>query len=554
MNKLFTFTFAFVLLIQLSNAQSITYWVLLKDKNATPYSLKHPENYLSAKAIERRDRQHIAITPADFPVNPAYIQGVKNTGVQVFNCSRWFNAITVITDDPKKIKAIRALAFVKEVKQIKSPVTSKASSKFEQTDPVVITPQHDGTKSATPTYDYGASYKQANQIGVTCLHSLGYRGEGMTIAVLDAGFLNANTLHAFDSLFMENRLLGTRDFVTGDTMVFEDYSHGMNVLSSMAANLPGRIIGTAPKAKYWLLRTEDAASESLLEEVNWAVAAEFADSVGVDVINTSLGYSTFDNTADNHTYADMDGNTTIITKAADMAASKGIFVTVSAGNEAGAPWYKITAPADADSILTVGAVDSLGFIGSFSSRGPSFDGRVKPNTVARGVRTVLVNDADEIFKGNGTSFSSPVTAGAVACLWQAHKNKTNMELLQAIQKSASQFATPDSIMGYGIPDFCVASQLLTGIDKYDASDNLLTVYPNPFHNGFNIVYSSAKEETVTIELCDITGRILKSQKQKVIASNSVKLNFTYEKELANGIYLIRLLTPESTLYKKIIKE
>jgi serine protease AprX len=553
MNKLLAV--AFVLIIQFSNAQSITYWVLLKDKNATPYSLKHPENYLSAKAIERRDRQHIAITPADFPVNPAYVQRIKNTGVQVFNCSRWFNAITVITDDLKKIETIRALPFVKEVKAIKSPVSSKVPSKFEQTDPVVITPKPGGAKSATPTtYDYGASYKQASQIGVTCLHSLGYRGEGMTIALLDAGFLNANTLHAFDSLFMENRLMGTRDFVTGDTMVFEDYSHGMNVLSSMAANLPGQIIGTAPKAKYWLLRTEDAASESLLEEVNWAVAAEFADSVGVDVINTSLGYSTFDNAADNHTYADMNGNTTIITKAADMAASKGIFVTVSAGNEAGAPWYKITAPADGDSVLTVGAVDSLGNIGSFSSRGPSFDGRVKPNTVARGVRTVLVDDAGNIFKGNGTSFSSPVTAGAVACLWQAHKNKTNMELLQAIQKSASQFATPDSIMGYGIPDFCVASQLLIGINAYDASSNSLTVYPNPFHNGFNIVYSSAKEEMITIELCDITGRVLKSQKQKMIAANAVKLNFTYEKELTNGIYLIRLITPESTLYKKIIKE
>jgi serine protease AprX len=551
MNKLITL--AFVLVIQLSNAQQINYWVVLKDKNTTPYSLKHPEDYLSAKAIERRDRQHIAVTPADFPVNPAYVQGVKNTGVQVFNCSRWFNAITVITDDPKKIEAIRNLPYVKEVKQIKGPVPSKTPFKFDRTDPVDIAPIQ-GAKRATQTFDYGPSFKQADQIGVTCLHALGYRGDGMTIAVLDAGFKNANALHAFDSLFMENRLLGTRDFVTGDTMVFEDYSHGMNVLSSMAANLPGKIIGTAPKAKYWLLRTEDAATESLQEEINWAVAAEFADSVGADVINTSLGYSTFDNAADDHTYADMDGNTTIITKAADMAASKGIFVTVSAGNEAGPTWFKITAPADADSVLTVGAVDSLGNIGSFSSRGPSFDGRVKPNTIARGVRTVLVNDVGDIFMGNGTSFSSPVTAGAVACLWQAHKNKTNIEVLRAIEQSASQYLTPDSIKGFGIPNFCTASTILTGIDSYEASNNLLSVYPNPFHSGFNIVYSSAREETITIELCDITGRTLKSQKQKVIAANSVKLNFTYEKELANGIYLIRLITPESTLYKKIIKE
>jgi serine protease AprX len=552
MNKLITLSF--VLLIQLSNAQQINYWVLLKDKNTTPYSLKHPENYLSAKALERRDRQHIAITISDLPVSPSYVQEIKNTGVQVFNCSRWFNAVTVITDDPEKIAAIRALSFVKEVKQVKSPVPSKMPSKFERTDPVTLPSTHSAAKSANPFPDYGFSYGQANQIGVTCLHALGYRGEGMTIALLDAGFQNANTTHAFDSLFMENRLLGTRDFVTGDTMVFEDNPHGAWVLSCMAANLPGKIIGTATKAKYWLLRTENAASESLQEEINWSVAAEFADSVGVDVINTSLGYSTFDDTTTNHTYADMDGNTTIITKAADMAASKGIFVSVSAGNEAGPPWFKITAPADADSVLTVGAVDTVGNIGYFSSRGPSFDGRIKPNTVARGVYPFLVDVDGKIFQANGTSFSSPITAGAVACLWQAHKDKTNMELLDAIEKSASQYATPDSIKGYGIPDFCKASQLLTGIEDYDAANNLLSVYPNPFHTGFNIVYTSAKEETVIIELCDITGRILKSQKQKVIAGNAVKLNFAYEKELVNGIYFIRLTTSEFACYKKIIKE
>ncbi len=552
MNKLLSL--AFVLLVQLSNAQKINYWILLKDKNTTVYSLQHPEIYLSAKALERRERQHIAITTTDIPVNPAYVQQIRNMGVQVFNCSRWFNAITVITDDPKKIDQIRALSFVKEIKQVKSPVLSKNNSKFEEIDEAAIISATAIEKNKPTSFDYGPSYKQANQIGATCLHALGYRGEGITIALLDGGFKNANTLHAFDSLFMEKRLLGTRDFVTGDTLVFEDNAHGMMVLSSMAANLPGKIIGTAPKAKYWLLRTEDVASESLQEEINWGVAAEFADSVGVDVINTSLGYNTFDNAADNHTYADMDGNTTIITKAADMAASKGIFVTVSAGNEGNNVWKKITAPADADSVLTVGAIDSLGNIGSFSSMGPSFDRRVKPNTVARGVRAVLVDETGIVIKENGTSFSSPITAGTVACLWQAHKTKTNMELLDAIQKSASQYTTPDSITGYGVPDFCIASQLLTGINTYEKSDNLVNVYPNPFHTGFNILYSSAREEFITIELCDITGRILKSQKQKVIAANAINLNFSYERELVNGIYLLRIITPETIINKKIIKE
>ena len=551
MNKLITL--AFVVLFQFSNAQQGTYWIVLKDKGTTSYSLNQPERFLSAKAIQRREQQHIPITTGDLPVNPSYIMQIKKTGVQVLNCSRWFNTIAIVTDDTKKIDAIKELSFVKEVKQIHKAGTSKNVSKFEMETVYPNTQAYSPAKKDR-ALDYGPSYKQSNQIGVTCMHANGYQGQGMTIAVLDAGFLDVNTLPAFDSLRINNQLLGARDFVTGDTLVFEDFAHGMMVLSCMGGNIPGKLIGTAPKANYWLLRTEDAATETLQEEMNWAVGAEFADSVGADIINSSLGYNTFDDSTENHTYADMDGNTTIITKAADIAASKGIFVTTSAGNSAGPPWFKITSPADADSALTVGAVDSMGFIGSFSSRGPSFDGRVKPNTVARGVRTVVMNTNGNTVMANGTSFSSPVTAGAVACLWQANKSKTNMQLLDAIEKSASKYTTSDSIMGYGIPDFCLANQILTGIQSYEASSSSILVYPNPFHSNVTILYSSAKEEVVTIELRDVAGRILKSQKQKMIAADGIKLYFLHEKELTNGIYIISILTPESVFYKKIIKE
>ncbi len=551
MNKLLTL-FS-ILIYQFATAQDNYYWVQLKDKNMNSYSINHPEEFLSKKAIQRRQMQHIQITSTDLPVSPAYITAVGKTGVKILSCSRWFNIITVLTDDETKLDVIKALPFVKGIKKINGSKTADPFSKYKQVQSFTV------TSRATDVYvvdslNYGPSYKQANQIGVTCLHKLGFLGQEVTIAVLDAGFFQVDVLHVFDSLRVNKRLLGTRDFVTGDTMVFEDYAHGMNVLSCMAGNLPGKIIGTAPKASYWLLRTEDAATETLQEELNWSIAAEFADSVGADIINSSLGYSVFDNPADNHTYADMDGNTTIVTKAADIAASRGIFVTCSAGNSGGAPWYKITAPADADSVLTVGAIDSLGMIATFSSRGLTADGRIKPNVVARGVRAVVAHTDGDITMYNGTSFSSPITAGAVACLLQANKSKSAMDLLQAIQKSSHQYASPDSIAGYGIPDFCKANELLTGISNPRALTNNLSVYPNPFHSAFHLYFSSTKDETIQVEICDLMGRMVSSQKLKANASNPVKINFSVDNELMAGVYIVRVITSENNFYKKIIKE
>lgn len=553
MNKLIT-TLAFVLLIQLSNAQTLTYWVRLKDKNESTFSLKQPEAFLSAKALERRQRQHIEIVQNDLPVSTFYIQEIKKTGVQLIHWSKWFNTISIATDDAAKVEAIKALSFVQSVQLVNHPVAAGGVSKFEALKFSNANAYEENALNKPTAYSYGPSYKQADQIGVVCMHTNGFNGDGITIAVLDAGFLNADTLHAFDSLRLENRLLGTRDFATGDTMVFEDDSHGTMVLSCMTGNLPGKLIGTAPKAKYWLLRTEVAATESIQEEMNWAVGAEFADSVGADIISTSLGYSTFDDTLTNHTYKDMDGNTTIISKAADIAASKGMFVTVSAGNEGSGTWFRITAPSDADSVLCVGAVDSLGNLAGFSSRGPSYDGRVKPNTVARGYKAYLAGPTGSLGFANGTSFSCPITAGAVACLWQAEKNKTNMELLHAIEESASQYLTPDSLKGYGIPDFCKAKDILTGIANYSALENALTVYPNPFQSTFTILYTTAKQELITLELRDLTGRVLKTQTLKVNAGQQAKLNFAADKELAAGIYLISVSNAEHVFSKKIIKE
>lgn len=413
------------------------------------------------------------------------------------------------------------------------------------------------SKSVSAILNYGPSFFQTNQIGMDCMHDLGFMGQGMTVAVLDAGFFKADSLPAFDSLRMDNRLLGCRDFVTGDTMVFEDYPHGMNVLSCMAANLPGQLIGTAPKAKYWLIRTEDAFTETLQEEINWLVGAEFADSVGADVINSSLGYSKFDGGIGDHFYSDMDGNTTIISNAADWAASVGIFVTTSAGNSGGPPWFKITAPGDADSALTIGAVDSAGIIAGFSSRGLTFDGRIKPNTCARGVQAVIAANGGGITTSGGTSFSSPITAGAVTCLWQANPSATNMQLLNAIQQSASQYLTPDSIYGYGIPNFCKADSILSvmlSVGNVNVENENLSVYPNPFSSNFTIEFYSTNKEVVLVELYDVTGKKVMSQQQTVFANTKNKFTFSDISILSKGIYTLRLISSDKTYNSKIIKQ
>lgn len=545
----------FLFIFQFSFSQTKTnYWILFKDKNASPYALTKPSDYLSAKAIERRTKQNIPVSFTDLPVNPNYINAVRSFGVNVINQSKWFNAILVSTTDENKIDAIRSLAFVKEVRSITSSQQSKVNSKFElENNSVAIPNEKSAATTTSTTLNYGLSFKQANQIGVDCLHDQGFQGQGMTIAVLDAGFYNTNILPAFDSLNIQNQILGCRDFVAGDTLVYEDFPHGMNVLSCMGGNLPGRLVGTSPKAKFWLLRTEDAASESLQEEINWLVGAEFADSVGADLITSSLGYNLFDNAADNHTYADMDGNTTIVTKAADWAVSKGMFVVIAAGNAGGSAWSKITAPGDADSVLTIGAVDSLDFIGSFSSRGPTSDDRIKPNTVARGVDAIVASQNGDVFGQNGTSFATPITAGAVACLWQANPAKTNMEILYAIQQSASQYFIPDTIKGFGIPDFCAANQLLAGIEENKLNNENLIVYPNPFSSTFEISFYSDKKQIVEIELLDISGRALISQTRVLNSGSNNLIGISETKDVSNGIYIVQLRTPERRYFKKIIK-
>lgn len=557
MNKyFFRLSLLFLLVVNGLTAfsQQKKYLVYFTDKKYNNYSVDKPQKFLSLRAIERRTKQHVLITEQDLPVSDLYVTLIKSAGVQVISKSKWMNAILIASSDDNQISEIRNYLFVKKIKEISSGASASGINKFETELLEPYLNEAFNPFERSDVYNYGLSRNQAEQINVICMHNNGYNGNGLIIAVLDAGFFNVNILPAFDSLRSHNQILGCRDFVTGDTMVYEDNQHGMMVLSSMGGNLPGRLVGTAPNAKYWLIRTEDAATESLQEEINWLVGAEFADSVGADIINSSLGYSTFDNSAENHTYADMDGNTTIVTKAADWAASKGIFVCSSAGNAAGYPWFKITAPADADSILTVGAVDSAGFVTGFSSRGPTFDGRIKPNVAAKGYQSVVAAPWGDILQGNGTSFSSPITAGAVACLWQANPSKTNMELVYAIQQSANQASAPDTLIGYGIPDFCLANTLLTDITQYERSSNVLAIYPNPFSSDFSIEYTPLQSEAARIEVIDISGRIIFSETNYFKSNDKNKITSSALNNSDAGMYFVKIINSKNEIIsKKIIK-
>jgi hypothetical protein len=377
----------------------------------------------------------------------------------------------------------------------------------------------------------------------------------MVIAVLDGGFYATDGMDAFDSLYLNDRILGTRDFVGGGTNVYQGSTHGTAVLSTMGANLPGQLVGTAPEASYWLFRTEDTGTEYTIEEYNWASGAEYADSVGADVINSSLSYKTFDEPLYDHTYAEMDGNTAPSTIAADMAASRGMVIVNSAGNDGGSStWPYVGAPADGDSVFSIGAVDADGQYVYFSSIGPTADGRLKPNFMAQGANTVVASTNGGTATSSGTSFSSPISAGITACLWQANPTMNNMEILNSIQLSGSMASNPDNQMGYGIPDFGLANLILSGFNTDLVSEtNDIDIYPNPFYDELKIVYNSADTQQISIEILDISGKLVYSKQNIKRNSGLNYFKITNLEDLHRGVYFLKISSDVMIVSEKIIK-
>lgn len=528
------------------------YWVKFKDKNFSPYSVGIPSAYLSARSIARRTNQGIAIDITDIPVNQTYINQVNATGAQVFECSKWINAAIVIITNTVQLTAINSLTCVLN----SSPVGRYIKTKTDEEVVVDINNQSIKKTANVTSYNYGPSYTQVSQIGADCMHDLGYRGQGMVIAVIDAGFDQADVNPVFDSLRNEGRILGTRDYVQGNTSVYEDYLHGANCLSLMAGNSPGNLIGTGPKASYWLLRSEEAATEKIIEECNWVVAAEFADSVGADITTTSLGYTTFDLASQNHVYADLNGRTAVASIAATMAVRKGIFVLNAAGNEGGCGtpgptcWNFVGVPADADSICTVGAVNGSGVHANFSSVGPTADGRIKPDLSSMGQGSYVCNPGYAFSSGNGTSYATPILAGAVACLWQAHPNRTNMAILNALKATATQSLTPDNSYGWGIPNICLAHNYLnnmTGIEEH-RSNNSIKLFPNPAYQQISFTVNQKPE---TVLLTDVLGNVIDFT---LIEKESNQYELNFNSSIAKGIYFISVKTFEGLINSKFIKE
>ena len=422
---------------------TLKYRISLKDKAATDYSLQKPEMYLSKKSIERRKRQGLEIDSTDLPVCKKYVDAIRKKGVHVLVTGKWDNFVTVSCNDSMLIAEIAGLPFVRSTERVWRGVAKRASER----DSLINKPLR--TDSL-----YGPAITQIKMSHADRLHEAGFKGQGMTIAVIDAGFHNVDKIEAMKNI----NILGTRDFVNPEADIYAESSHGMSVLSCMAMNQPNVMIGTAPEASYWLLRSEDEYSENLVEQDYWAAAIEFADSVGVDLVNTSLGYYSFDDPAKNYRYRDLNGHYALMSREAAKAADKGIVVVCSAGNSGSGSWKKITPPGDAENVITVGAVNKYGVLAPFSSVGNTADGRVKPDVVAVGLGSDVMGTDGNLRHANGTSFSSPIMCGMVACLWQACPELTAKEIIELVRRSGDRAVFPDNIYGYGIPDLWKAYQ------------------------------------------------------------------------------------------------
>jgi len=537
---------------------STTFVVKFNDKNNTPYSVNSPNDFLSQRAIDRRTSQGIALSAQDIPVNETYVNQVSLAGAQILNRSKWLNAVSIYCTDSIVIQNIQSLPFVQGVEPVKKPVLSAAVPKFEVENSYYTVPK---LKKANTDinyrnlFDYGPSFGQVSMLGGDLLHLAGYTGNGKVIAVIDAGFLIADQCETFDSLFINNQILGTWDFVARDANVYDDHYHGTYVLSTIGGNTAGELIGTAPKASFWLLRSEDAPTEYIVEEFNWVCAAEFADSVGADIINSSLGYTEFENPAQNHTFADLNGSTAMASIGAEIASSKGIIVCNSAGNSGSDPWLHISVPADADHILAVGAVDANEIIADFSSRGNSADGRIKPDVSAQGVATVGQYQPGVFVVGNGTSFASPLIAGMCASLWEAVPNLTSAQVIQKVKESCDQYNAPDSLKGYGIPDFAQVYYTVTGKNiNYPAMSKIDLVGPNPFKDFISVRYYAADTQFIEIQIFDIMGKEVLYKKQWCETRSYSSIDLQIPSGISQGMYVMQIKTKQEKTVLKLIKE
>lgn len=539
MKKIFIFLFLVSSFICFSQEDA---WVYFKDKPNSVTDLANPLTILSQRSLDRRTAQGIALDIKDVPIYQPYIDEiVASTGITVKAKSKWLNCLHVrgLQTD---INALKLLPSVLRV--------DFADKSLNSTKRITVKPKLKPVKKVLETtinFNYGTSANQIQMLNGHLLHQLNYTGFGKIIAILDAGFPGVNTAQPFQRLRDNNQILGGYDYVNKSSNFYTANSHGTLVLSTMGGFKDGQLVGTAPDAQYYLFITEDVADENPVEESNWVEAAEEADRLGVDLITTSLGYFGYDNPAYSHTYSDMTGNSNFASQGANIAYSKGIIVVASAGNEGGDINIEkhIGVPAEALGVIAVGAVKADKVYASFSSIGPSFDGRVKPDVMTQGQSSVLSDTAGNITTANGTSFSCPIMAGMVACLWQALPGKTSQEIKQLITQSADRFSLPTNQYGYGIPDFSLALANGLSVDSFSKNDFL--VFPNPTSDFISIVLPNKSDAKIFV-IYNVLGQKV-MEKKITLQSSSISL-----KSLNSGLYFYKLESSSFSKSGKIIKQ
>ena len=541
MKKIFVFLFLVSSFVGFSQEDA---WVYFKDKPNSATYFATPTLMLTQRALDRRTNQGIALDIKDVPIYQPYIDGIiASTGITIKAKSKWLNCVHV-RGSQIDINALKLLSSVLRVdfadKTLNVSVKkTTAKLKFKSVNKTLQT---------LTSFNYGSSSNQIQMLNGHLLHQLNYTGTGKIIAVLDAGFPGVNTAQPFQRLIANGSILGGYDYVNKSSNFYTGNSHGTLVLSTMGGFTDGQLVGTAPDAQYYLFITEDTASENPVEESNWVEAAEEADRLGADIITTSLGYFAFDNPAYGHTYADMTGNSAFASQGANIAFSKGIFVVASAGNEAATIEPHIGVPAEALNVMGIGAVKADRTYASFSSIGPSYDGRVKPDVMAQGNPAVLSDTAGNIGTASGTSFSCPITAGMVACLWQALPGKTCQEIKQLITQSADNFnpiVKSRTQYGYGIPDFNLA--LSNGLSVSSFSKNDFIVYPNPTSDSISITLPEGFESR-TLSIYNVLGQEL-LEKKITTQSSTISL-----KSLDSGMYFYKIEANGFSKSGKIIKQ
>lgn len=545
--RIFFVFIAFLIGYSNTNAQrrSMIFVELDAPKDTSVFKVSQPQLLFTRAGFERKKRMGIQADLADIPVSRLWTDSFDRMGYRVVGVSKWKHAILLESNSRKSADSIAKLNFVRSATYVGTRDLRRTSSEIQIPDIekqiASLDKRVTGSNRIIDTGFYGNATAQNKQVGIDQLHEMGYAGKGVRIAVFDAGFNSFSLINRDNQLFKRCVIGGSRNFVDPSKTVYINDEHGLSVISCMATHSPGNYVGAAPEATYFMFVTEDARAESKVEEVFWLMAAEFADSVGTDIINSSLGYNEFDEEALNYTYNDMDGRTSIISQAAHIAVNKGMVVVSSAGNEGDKSWKFISAPADVSNVISVGAVDNQGRLAMFSSQGPTADKRIKPDIVATGEGTFVVSNTGLIYRTNGTSFASPIISGLIACLLQAHPQSTPAQIQSVLQMSGDRYNKPDQHFGYGIPDGVLAYELL-GIMHYEPDQDCLVYTKVLANNETDVVLFARKSQQIKYKFVDSMGKVVGSGSQKLKTAGINRFSIRKAKKMKSGWHNLKIET------------